>query len=288
MVFDAAVALSYILTIVRFSPRKPPFDSRTEGMMALVSLERPAEHVALLRLNRPEVRNALSPELRAELRDLVLDLADNADVRALVITGDRKAFAAGADIKSMVDIGPGEMKQRNDERNWAAIRNCPKPIVAAVDGYALGGGCELAMHADIIVAGESAVFGQPEVRLGIMPGAGGTQRLARAIGRYRAMLMLLTAETMTAGQAFAAGLVSKVVADDRTVDEAIAIASVIAAMPPLAVAEIKAVLHAGLDIGLDAALMLERRAAYLLFDSSDKREAMRAFVEKKIPVFTGT
>ena len=254
--------------------------------MALVTLERPAAQVALLRLNRPEARNALSPELRAELRERVLELTDDADTRVLVITGDRKAFAAGADIKSMVDIGPGEMQLRNDERNWAALRNCPKPIIAAVNGYALGGGCELAMHADIIVAGEGAVFGQPEVRLGIMPGAGGTQRLARAIGRYRAMLMLLTAEPMTARQAFDAGLVSKLVPDDRTVDEAISIATVIAGMPPLAVAEIKQVLHAGLDISLDAALMLERRAAYLLFDSDDKREAMRAFVERSNPVIS--
>ncbi len=256
--------------------------------MPLVILEHPAAHVALLRLNRPEARNALSPELRADLRAHFLALGQDREIRAIVMTGDDKAFAAGADIRSMVETSPGEMMQRGDDLNWAAIRNCPKPVIAAVNGYALGGGCELAMHGDIIVAGEGALFGQPEVKLGIMPGAGGTQRLARAVGRYRAMLMLLTGEPMTAPEAYAAGLVSKITADQDTVVEAIAVAARIAAMPPLAVAEIKQVLHAGLDASLDTALQLERRAAYLLFDSADKREAMTAFLEKRKPVFSGT
>ena len=256
--------------------------------MATVLLEHPAAHVALLRLNRPEARNALSPELREELRDHFLALAQEADCRAIVITGDRQAFAAGADIKAMADTGPAEMMARDDEANWAAIRNCPKPIIAAVDGYALGGGCELAMSADIIVAGESATFGQPEVKLGIMPGAGGTQRLTRAIGKHRAMLMLLTGATMSAGEAFAAGLVSQVVEDDRTVEAALSLASQIASMPPIAVAEIKRVVLAGMDVSLDTAIMLERRAAYLLFGTHDKAEAMNAFIEKRKPVFSGT
>jgi enoyl-CoA hydratase len=256
--------------------------------MDLVKLHHSAEHVAMLQLNRPEVHNALSSELRTELREHFIALTNDKDIRTIVITGNQKAFAAGADIKSMVDMSPGEMKSRNDEQNWAAIRNCPKPVIAAVDGYALGGGCELAMHADIIIAGEDAIFGQPEVRLGIMPGAGGTQRLVRAIGKYRAMLMLLTAQTMSAQQAFDAGLVSKVVPGDGAVAEAISIASIIAAMPPLAINEIKQVLNTGMEVGLDAALMLERRAAYLLFDTNDKREAMQAFVDKRKPVFSGT
>lgn len=255
--------------------------------MNLVIVNYPNEHVAFLRLNRPEVRNALSPELRAELRGEFNRLSDDPAIRAIVITGDMRAFAAGADIKSMVDIGAGEMMARNDEQNWAAIRNCRKPVIAAVDGYALGGGCELAMHADIIVAGEAAIFGQPEVRLGIMPGAGGTQRLVRAVGKYRAMLMLLTAGTMTAREAFDAGLVSKVVEKDGAVSEALQIANSIAAMPPLAVAEIKQVLLAGMEVNLDTALMLERRAAYLLFETDDKRTAMEAFINKNNPIFTG-
>ncbi|MBN9245586.1 MAG: enoyl-CoA hydratase/isomerase family protein [Mesorhizobium sp.] len=256
--------------------------------MAAVVLERPTVHVALLRLNRPEARNALSPELREELREHFLALAQDRDCRAIVLTGDRRAFAAGADIKAMVATGPAEMMARGDEANWAAIRDCPKPIIAAVNGYALGGGCELAMSADIIVAGQGATFGQPEVRLGIMPGAGGTQRLTRAIGKHRAMLMLLTGASLSATEALAAGLVSKVVDDESTVEEALALASRIAAMPPIAVAEIKRVVLAGMDVPLDTAIMLERRAAYLLFGTEDKREAMTAFIEKRSPVFSGT
>ena len=255
--------------------------------MPLVLLERPAEYVALLRLNRPEARNALSPALRVELRDHILTLDRDPATRAIVVTGDARAFAAGADIKAMAEIGPAEMVAFGDEENWAALRHCRKPIVAAVDGYALGGGCELAMHCDIIIAGEKAVFGQPEVRLGIMPGAGGTQRLARAVGRYRAMLMLLAAETMTAQEAFQAGLVSRVVPGTGAVAEAVSIAAGIATMPPLAVAEIKRVTHAGMDAPLDTALLLERRAAYLLFATDDKREAMHAFLEKRPGVYAG-
>jgi len=242
----------------------------------------------LLRLNRPEARNALSPDLRDELRSVFIRLGSDQDTRVIVLTGNSEAFSAGADIRAMVDCSPRQMMQRGDEKNWAAIRHCPKPVIAAVNGFALGGGCELAMHADIIVAGEGARFGQPEVKLGIMPGAGGTQRLARAVGRYRAMLLLLTGEAMTAREAFDAGLVSKVTDDQDTVSGAIGIAEVIAGMPPLAVSEIKKVMHAGLDAPLEVALDLERRAAYLLFDSDDKREAMRAFIERRKPVFSGT
>ncbi len=255
--------------------------------MPLLVTEHPAEHVVLLRLDRPEVRNALSPELRGELRLAFRALSNDPDVRAVVITGNGEAFSAGADIRSMVETGPGEMMRRGDDENWSAIRHCPKPVIAAVAGYALGGGCELAMHADIIIAAESARFGQPEVKLGIMPGAGGTQRLARAIGRHRAMLLLLTGDMLTAREAFDAGLVSKVSEDGAALDDALALARRIAAMPPLAVAEIKRVLHAGLEAPLDVALELERRAAYLLFDSEDKREAMRAFLEKRPPTFKG-
>lgn len=255
--------------------------------MSNVLLETPATGVSLLRLNRPEARNALSPELRAELREHFLSLSATPACKAIVITGDLRAFAAGADIRSMVKASPAEMMARGDEANWAAIRACPKPVIAAVNGYALGGGCELAMHADIIVAGRNAKFGQPEVKLGIMPGAGGTQRLVRAIGKHRAMLALLTGRPIDAGEALAAGLVSKVVEDEDVVDEAISLASRIASLPPLAVAEIKRTVLAGMDAPLDTALMLERRAAYLLFGTSDKEEAMQAFLDKRPPVFSG-
>ena len=219
--------------------------------------------------------NALSPDLRAELgRDHFISLSSNPECHAIVITGDAKAFAAGADIRSMVHATPAEMMERNDEASWAAIRCCPKPIVAAVNGFALGGGCELAMHADIIIAGENATFGQPEVKLGIMPGAGGTQRLVRAIGKYRAMMALLTGAPINAREAFIAGLVSKVVPDETVVEEAVVVAGRIAAMAPQAVAEIKRTVP-GRNGGspLDTALMLERRAAYLLFGTLEQQAA---------------
>jgi len=249
--------------------------------MSLIISEKPNENLVLLRLNRPEVRNALSLELREELRDAVLSLDADPQVRAIVMTGGETIFAAGADIRSLVDTGPAEMMARDDEANWAALRQCSTPIVAAVNGYALGGGCELAMHADIIVAAENASFGQPEVQLGIMPGAGGVQRLARAVGKFRAMQLLLTAERLSGREAFEAGLVSEVTAPDLTIPRAIEIAARIAAMPPRAVREIKTVLLAGLDAPLDTALLLERRAAYMLLDTEDKREAMTAFIEKR-------
>lgn len=247
----------------------------------MIQREKPAENLALLRLNRPEARNALSPELREELRDAVVSLDADPQVRAIVLTGGETIFAAGADIRSLVDTGPAEMMARDDEANWAALSQCTTPIVAAVNGYALGGGCELAMHADIIVAAENASFGQPEVQLGIMPGAGGVQRLARAVGKFRAMQLLLTAGRLSGREAFEAGLVSEVTAPDLTIPRAIEIAARIAAMPPRAVREIKAVLLAGLDAPLDTALLLERRAAYMLLDTEDKREAMAAFIEKR-------
>jgi enoyl-CoA hydratase/carnithine racemase len=253
-----------------------------------VLMERPEPGVALLRLNRPEVRNALSPALRRDLRDLFVMLSADDTCRAIVLTGDSRAFAAGADIRALVSASPADMMAQGDEANWEAIRICPKPVIAAVNGYALGGGCELAMHCDIIVAGQSARFGQPEVKLGIMPGAGGTQRLVRAIGKSRAMLALLTGDFITAPEAQAAGLIAAVVPDDSVVAEAVAIALRIAAMPPLAVAEIKRVVLAGMDAPLETALMLERRAAYLLFGTRDKAEAMQAFLEKRKPVFSAT
>lgn len=255
--------------------------------MANVLVERAGTDVVLLRLNRPEARNALSPELREELRDLFLALDRDESCRAIVITGDMRAFAAGADIKAMAEATPAEMMERDDETNWAAIRNCRKPVIAAVNGYALGGGCELAMHCDIIIAGKSARFGQPEVKLGIMPGAGGTQRLTRAIGKFRAMQLLLTGDFLSAEEAHVAGLVSSVSEDDAVVGDALALAARIAALPPLAVEEIKRVVLTGMDMPLEAALKLEMRSAYLLFGTADKGEAMRAFLEKRPAVFTG-
>lgn len=243
--------------------------------------------ILLLRINRPEAKNALNQEVRQQLAAHFQAAGKDEAVKAIVITGNGEAFAAGADIKAMADAGAVEMMLRRNHEYWEAIARCPKPVVAAVNGYALGGGCELAMHADIIVAGEGATFGQPEVRVGIMPGAGGTQRLARAVGKFRAMLICMTGQSFSGREAFEMGLVSKVVPDGEVLDSALAIARTIAAMPPLAIQQIKEVLLAGQDAPLETALMLERKAFQLLFASADQKEGMKAFQEKRRPSYRG-
>jgi enoyl-CoA hydratase/carnithine racemase len=179
------------------------------------------------------------------------------------------------------------MYLRHNERLWAAIADCPVPVIAAVSGFALGGGLELAMHADIIIAGRGARLGQPEVKVGIMPGAGGTQRLTRAVGKYHAMRLTLTGEVIGADEAFAMGIVSKVVDDVGVLDEAVAMARHIAGLPPVAVAQIKEVVIQGEDASLSAGLMLERKALQLLFATADKKEGMQAFLEKRSPRYSG-
>src|SRR3546814_509618 len=182
--------------------------------MSVVLLERPAEGVALVRINRPEARNALNMDVRRGIAEYFTALSAEEDVRCIVLTGNKEAFAAGADIKQMADVGAVDMMLRATHRYWKAVADCPKPIIASVNGFALGGGCELAMNADIIVAGEGAQFGQPEVRIGIIPGAGGTQRLTRIVGKFQAMKICLTGEFVSARDALAMGLVSEVVPDD--------------------------------------------------------------------------
>ncbi len=256
-------------------------------MEEVVVVERPGEGVALLRLNRPQARNALNTEVRLRLAEEFTALGADDSVRCIVVTGNEKAFAAGADIRDMAEAGAIEIMLRKTHRLWRAIADCPKPIIAAVNGYAWGGGCELAMHADIIIAGESASFAQPEIKVGIMPGAGGTQRLTRAIGKYRAMLMLLTGRAISGPEALQMGLASQVVPDAEVLTTALQTAETIAGMPPLAVMQIKEVLLAGQDASLDAGLMLERKAFQLLFDSRDQKEGMKAFFEKRPPVYEG-
>ena len=252
-----------------------------------VLVERPRDGVALVRINRPEVRNALNGRVRQLLAEAFTDLGKDPDVRAIVLTGDGNAFAAGADIKEMAGAGSADMLLRKSHLLWRAIADCPKPVIAAVNGYALGGGCELAMHADIIVTGEGAQFGQPEIRVGIMPGAGGTQRLTRAVGKFKAMMMILTGKPVTAREADAMGLVSLVVPDADVLETALKTAETIAGMPPIAVMQIKEVLLAGMDAPLDTALMLERKAFQLLFDTRDQKEGMQAFIEKRRPKYEG-
>lgn len=252
-----------------------------------VLVERPASGVALVRLNRPEATNALSLTLQAQLSQAFIELAADDSVRCIVLTGGEQVFAAGGDIKGLQDAGPIEIMQRHTERVWAPIAHCPKPIIAAVCGYAFGGGAELAMHCDIIIAGAGASFAQPEIRIGIMPGIGGTQRLVRAVGKFNAMRMLLTGKPVQAEEARVMGLVSQVVPDAEVLSEALAMAHTIAAMPPLAAMQIKEVVLAGMDASLEAALMLERKANQLLFATRDQKEGMQAFVAKRKPKFEG-
>jgi enoyl-CoA hydratase/carnithine racemase len=244
--------------------------------VASVLLEYPAEHVALVRIDRPEAHNALNMEARQLLAEIFQGLSDDREVRAVIITGGDTAFVAGADIKEMADKGTAEIALAGGRRLWNEIARCPKPVIAAVNG------------ADIIVAGEGARFGQPEVRVGIMPGGGGTQRLVRAVGKFAAMKLLLTGEPVGAREALAMGLVSEVVPDGQVLERALALAGTIAGLPPLAVAQIKEVVLAGADGSLEAGLALERKAFEVLFDTEDQTEGMRAFIEKRKPNFKGS
>jgi len=253
----------------------------------VVLLEHPAEGVALVRINRPDARNALNMEVRKLIAKHLTELGEDDVTRCIVLTGNAKSFAAGADIKEMAGVGPIEMWQRGTQKLWRVIAACPKPVIAAVNGFALGGGCELAMTCDIIIAGETARFGQPEVNIGIIPGGGGTQRLTRAVGKYKAMKICLTGELFSAREAFDMGLVSELVADADVEKRAIEMASKIASLPPLAVQQAKEVVLAGQDASLDAALRLETKAIQVLFASQDQKEGMAAFIEKRKPKFQG-
>jgi enoyl-CoA hydratase len=256
-------------------------------LKAVVDLQIRDDAVAVVRIQRPEVKNALNSAVREQLAEIFRSLAGNEQVRAIVLTGCEQCFVAGADIREFAEASPIEMYRRHTEYLWEAIARCPKPVIAAVNGFALGGGCELAMHCDIIVAGQSARFGQPEVKLGLMPGAGGTQRLIRAVGKFQAMRIALTGCLVAAPEALAMGMVSEVVSDERTVPRALELASEIAALPPLAVAQIKEVMLLGADLPLDSALALERKAFQLLFDSKDQKEGASAFLEKRKAIFSG-
>ena len=256
-------------------------------MAEAVLLERPAEGVALLRINRPEARNALNLEVRKHLARHLTELGEDPGTRAIVLTGNEKSFAAGADIKEMADAGTIEMFQRGVHKLWRTIASCTKPVIAAVNGFALGGGCELAMTCDIIIAGETAKFGQPEVKIGIIPGGGATQRLTRAVGKYKAMRYILAGDPFGAREAFDMGLVSEVVPDAEVERRAVALAVQIAELPPLAIQLAKEAVLAGMEAPLSAALALEAKSAQMLFSSQDQKEGMRAFIEKRKPKFTG-
>jgi enoyl-CoA hydratase/carnithine racemase len=253
----------------------------------VVVVERPAEGVAVVRVNRPQALNALNAEVGTLLARHMAELGAEEDLRCIVITGNEKAFAAGADIKEMADLSPTDAMRHGTFKVWRAVAACPKPVIAAVSGFALGGGCELAMACDIIIAGEAAKFGQPEVKIGIIPGGGGTQRLPRAAGKYKAMRYLLTGDLFGAREASEMGLVSEVVPDAEVETRALEMASRIAALPPLAVGLIKEAVLQGLDASLEAGLALETKGIQLLFASEDQKEGMAAFIEKRKPKFRG-
>jgi len=255
--------------------------------MSVVLLERPVAGVALLRLNRPDRLNALNMAVRESLASHFTALAADDAIRCVVITGDEKAFAAGADVAELAARTPTDEAFAKSRAAWSALERYRRPVIAAVNGFALGGGCELAMHCDIIIAGEGAKLGQPEVKLGIMPGAGGTQRFARAAGKFAAMRWLLTGELFTAGEAHRLGLVSQVVPDGDVLTHALEIAKRIAALPPLAVAAIKDAVLRGAHLPLEAALRLEGESFQALFATEDRAEGMRAFLERRKPEFKG-
>ncbi|MFI5361590.1 MAG: enoyl-CoA hydratase-related protein [Elusimicrobiota bacterium] len=246
--------------------------------------------VGLVVLNRPQVLNALSLSLmKAAARAVEAFDADDA-IRAVVIAGGPRAFAAGADIGEMKDLADSASARAALAAHlarWDEIGRCRKPTIAAVSGFALGGGCELALACDIILASENAVFGQPEILVGVIPGAGGTQRLTKAVGKALAMDMVLTGRRLTAREALAAGLVSRVVAPEVLLDEAKKLAREIAKASPSAARAAKAGVHAAADRQLDAGLANERESFYRLFDTHDQKEGMRAFIEKRAPSFTG-
>lgn len=243
--------------------------------------------VGIVRLNRPEKRNALDLAMRSAIADAVLMLDDDPTVRAIVVTGGDTVFAAGADLNLLVDKGAQAVADIDLGQYWAPVAGCGKPVIAAVSGFALGAGCELALMCDFIVADATARFGQPELGVGIMPGAGGTQRLVRSVGKQVASLMLLTAEPLTGERAFQLGLVAELAEPGKALERAVALAHKAARMPPKAVAATRRVLRQGADLALDAALALEHREFLLLFDTADKTEGMRAFLDKRKPVFEG-
>ncbi len=243
--------------------------------------------VAVITLNRPKVLNALNRETMDELVDALETLDRDDDVRCVVLTGGERAFAAGADVNEFLTATPVDMLSGYRFQQWERIRKISKPIVAAVRGFALGGGCELALLCDMLIAGEGARFGQPEINLGIMPGAGGTQRLTRAVGKSRAMELVLTGRHMTASEAAATGLVTRMVPDEVTLEEAKKLAQTIAQKAPAAVRLAKESILKAFDTTLEGGLDYERKAFYLLFATEDKTEGIQAFLNKRAPVFKG-
>ncbi len=242
---------------------------------------------ALIQFNRPDVLNALNIKLMTELVDALEELDKETEVRCIILTGNEKAFAAGADIKEMANTSAMEMLQRDQFARWDRIRKIKKPLIAAVSGFALGGGCELMMTCDLVIASETAKIGQPEINIGVMPGAGGTQRLTRAVGKVKAMEMVLTGRPISAQEALQWGLVNKVVPVEYYLQEAKELAKEIASKAPMAVKLAKESVLKAFDTTIEGGLEFERKNFYLLFSSEDQKEGMKAFIEKRKPEWKG-
>ena len=259
----------------------------TETSYSDINVATPHEHVRLITMNRPKQLNALSGAHLAEIAAALGAAADDDEIRVVVLTGGERVFAAGADLTEMAKREAIEDLKGERNRVWDQIRRFPKPLIAAVNGYALGGGCELAMHADIIIAGDTAQFGQPEVSVGIMPGAGGTQRLARTVGKSLAMKMILSGEMIDAREALRSGLVAEVAPHEVAIDRALKLARTIATKPPVAVRLAKEAVLKSYDLTIEAGLDFERRAFGIILGTEDKQEGVNAFLEKRKPTFKG-
>ncbi len=252
-----------------------------------IVVERPVDRVGLVRLNRPQALNALRGQLMEELVNALQSFDRDPAIGAMVITGNEKAFSAGADITEMANAAVTDMLNRGMIERWRALRNIRKPIIAAVSGHCLGGGCELAMACDIIVASETAKFGQPEINIGVIPGAGGTQRLTKAVGKSLAMEVVLNDRRLTAEEALRYGLASRVVPVDKYLEEALTLAGQIAARAPLGVQMGKEAINKSFELGLADGMAYEEKLFYILFATEDQKEGMRAFVEKRKPSWQG-
>ncbi len=257
-------------------------------MSILKTNKRKDEGIAVLTLNRPDVRNALNTEILERLSKALGKIADDENFRAVVLTGGEEVFAAGADVKEMAALDALGIHRDARPRYWRAIAEFPKPLIAAVNGYALGGGCELALHADIIIAGADAQFGLPEINLGIIPGAGGTQRLTRAVGKSLAMKMILSGEFIDAETAVASGLAAEMTPADKTVERAIELAKKIAKKSPVALEMAKQSVLKAFETPLRDGLDFERRSFTILASTDDRNEGIAAFLEKRKPNFKGS